>query len=71
MGVTTIFLSENPDELCNRLKIFLQEKHAGNNSSKINDETIAIVEKLLEYKSISQKEHKQILIKSNLLDKKV
>ena len=27
----TIFLSSDPDELCNRLKFLLQEKHAGNN----------------------------------------
>ena len=37
----TIFLSENPDELCDRIKLLLQEKHAGNNSSIINDELIA------------------------------
>ena len=28
----TIFLSSNPDELCNRLKFLLQKKYAGNNS---------------------------------------
>ena len=66
-GVTTIFLSENADELCNRLKLLLQEKHAGNNSDIINYEIIAIVDKLLEYKCISKKQHKQILIKYNLL----
>ena len=66
-GVTTIFLSENADELCNRLKLLLQEKHAGNNSDIINDEIIAIVDKLLEYKCITKKQHKQILIKCNLL----
>ena len=66
-GVTTIFLSENADELCNRLKILLQEKHAGNNSDIINQEIVAIVDKLLEYKCISKKQHKQILIKCNLL----
>ena len=63
----TIFLSSDPDELCNRLKLLLQEKHAGNNSDIINDEIIAIVDKLLEYKCISKKQHKQILIKCNLL----
>ena len=63
----TIFLSSNPDELCDRLKLLLQEKHAGNNSDKINDEIVAIVDKLLEYKCISKKQHKQILIKCNLL----
>ena len=57
----TIFLSSDPDELCNRLKLLLQEKHAGNNSDIINDEIVAIVDKLLEYKCISKKQHKQIL----------
>ena len=62
-GITTIFLSENADELCDRLKLLLQEKHGGNNSDLINDEIVAIVDKLLEYKCISKKQHKQILIK--------
>ena len=34
----TIFLSSDPDELCDRLKLLLQEKHAGNNSNIINEE---------------------------------
>ena len=65
----TIFLSSDADELCNRLKLLLQEKQAGNNSDLINDEIVAIVDKLLEYKCISKKQHKQILIKCNLLQK--
>ena len=63
----TIFLSSDPNELCDRLKLLLQEKHAGNNSDIINDEIVAIIDKLLEYKCISKKQHKQILIKCNLL----
>ena len=63
----TIILSSDPNELCNRLKLLLQEKQAGNNSDIINDEIVAIVDKLLEYKCISKKQHKQILIKCNLL----
>ena len=63
----TIFLSSDPDELCNRLKLLLQEKQAGNNSDIINQEIVAIVDKLLEYKCISKKQHKQILNKCNLL----
>ena len=63
----TIFLSSDLDELCSRLKLLLQEKHAGNKSNINNDEIVAIVDKLLEYKCISKKEHKQILIKCNLL----
>ena len=59
LGVSkTKFLSSDPDELCNRLKLLLQEKYAGNNSDKINDEIVAIVDKLLENKCISKKQHK-------------
>ena len=63
----TIFLSSDPKELCDRLKLLLQEKHAGNDSNIINEEIVAIIHKLLEYKCISKKQHKQILIKCNLL----
>ena len=66
-GVSTNFSSSDPDELCHRLKLLLQEKHAGNNSNTNNEQIIAIVEKLLEYKCMSKKEHRQILIKCNLL----
>ena len=65
----TIILSSDPNELCDRLKLLLQEKHGGNNSDIMNDEIFAIVDKLLEYKFISKKQHKQILIKCNLLNK--
>ena len=63
----TIILSSDPNELCERLKLLLQEKHAGNNSDIINDEIVAIIDKLLEHKCISKKQHKQILIKCDLL----
>ena len=63
----TIFLSSDPNELCDRLKLLLQGKQAGNNSDIINDESVVINDKLLEYKCISKKQHKQILIKCKLL----
>ena len=65
----TIVLSSNPNELCDRLKFLLQEKHAGNISDVINQEIVVIIDKLLEYKLISKKQHSQILIKCNLLQK--
>ena len=68
-GSKTIFLSSDPDELCYRIKLLLQEKQAGKNSDIINDEIVAIVDKLLEHKCISKKQHKQFLIKCNLLQK--
>ena len=63
----TVFLSSDLGELCNRLKLLLQKKHAGNISDIINQEIVAIVDKLLEYKCITKKQHKQVLIKCNLL----
>ena len=44
----TIFLSSDPEELCDRLKFLLQEIQAVNISNIINDENVAIVDKLLE-----------------------
>ena len=53
-GISNIkFLSSDPDELCDRLKLLLQEIQAGNNSDLINKEIVAIVDKLLEYKCIT------------------
>ena len=63
----TMILSSDPNELCDRLKLLLQEKHGGNNSNLIDEEIVAIVDKLLEYNCITKKQHKQILIKCNLL----
>ena len=67
----TIFLSSDSNEICDRLKLLLQQKHAGNNWDLSNDEIVAIVEKLLEYKCITKKQHKKYLIKGNLLNKLV
>ena len=70
LGVpNTIFLPSDGDKLCDRLTLLLQEKHTGINSNIINKEIIAIVDKLLEYKSLSKKHHKQILNQCNLLHK--
>ena len=62
----TLFLPSDANELCDRLKLLLQEKHAGNNSNIINEENVAIIDKLLDYKCTSKKQHKKILIKWNL-----
>ena len=62
-----IILSSDSDELWDRLELLLQEKQAGNNSDIIREEINAILDKLLECKCISKKQHKQILNKCNLL----
>ena len=65
----TIFLSSDSNELCDRSKLLFQDKHAGNNSDLINQEIFSIVDKLLLYKCISEKQHKQFFYKCNLLQK--
>ena len=49
-GVSTIFLSSDHDELCDRLKLLLQEEQTANNSIIIHQEVVAIADKFLEYK---------------------
>ena len=66
-GISTTILPSDPNELCDRMKLFLQEKQAGNNSDIIIEEFIAIVDNFLEYKRISKKQHTQLLNKYNLL----
>ena len=66
-GTSTKFLTSDPTELCNKYKKLLQEKQAAINSNIIDEELVALVEKLLENKCKSKKEFKQILLKCNLL----
>ena len=44
----TIILSSDPNELCNRMKLLLQEKNGCRNSNLTDEEIVAIVDKLLE-----------------------
>ena len=69
-GIWTIFLPSDPNELCERVKLLLQERQPGNVFDKINAEILVILEKLLVYKCISKKQHKQILNKRNVLHTK-
>ena len=55
----TIFLPSDPDELRDRLNLIMQKVQAGNNSDKINDEIIVLIDKFIENKCISKKQHKQ------------
>ena len=67
----TIFLSFDPDELCNRLTLLLQEEQVDNNSDIINEGIVVTLDKLLDYNCLSKKQHKQFLIKCNLLHEQV
>ena len=62
----TIILPSDQKDLCDRLKLLLQKKQAGNSCDTTNDEFVVILYKLLQYKCISKKQHKQFLIRCNL-----
>ena len=63
----TMLLSTSPDELFNRLALLLQEKKTGDNSNLFNEEINAILDKLLENRCMTVRQHKQMLNKCNLL----
>ena len=61
----SINLPSDPIELGDGSKLLLQEKQAGITSDLSNQEIFVTIDKLLEYKCISKKQHKQH--KCNLL----
>ena len=61
------FLLSDPDELCDRLKLLLEEKQAGNNSFLINEEIVVILDNMLENKCKNRKHPNQNLIECNLM----
>ena len=55
-----IFLPSDPDELVDQLKLLYFEKVGRNDSFLINEQIIAIIDKLLEYECISPSQHQNI-----------
>ena len=64
-----IFLPSDPDEVVDQLKLLYFEKVGGNDSFLINEQIIAIIDKLLEYECISPSQHQnmQSYARSNLI----
>ena len=58
-GLKTVFLSENPYEVCDELKLLLQKKRAANILVTMNEEMVVIFDKLFEYKYITPAQHKK------------
>ena len=55
-----IFLSENPNKLCDRLRLLIQKKQAGNDTNKFDSEIIVIVDETIHYKCITLTQHKML-----------
>ena len=62
-GNPTIFLSSDPNELCATKKILLKEKQSGEIYNIIDEEIVALADKLSENKRIFTKQHKFLLLK--------
>ena len=54
----TIFLPSSPKATCSRLKLLSQEKQNGKDSVIIKEETVALIDKLLEYNCNTPIQHK-------------
>ena len=67
LGTSTKILPKTPFELSDRITLLLQENQARNISVVNNEEIVAIVDKLSEYKCIAKRQHRQISFKCNLL----
>ena len=57
----SVFLPPDPYELVDQLKLLYFEKVGGNDSFLLNEQLIAIVDKLLEYECITTNQHQNIL----------
>ena len=60
-----IFLPSDPDELVDQLELLYFEKLGGNDNPKLNEQIIAIVDKLLEFECITTNQHQNM--RSNLI----
>ena len=56
-----IFLPSDPDELVDQLKLLYFEKLGGNDNPQINEQIIAIVDKLIEYECITTNQHQNLI----------
>ena len=59
-GLNFIFLPSDPDELVDQLKLLYFEKVGGNDNPMLNEQIIAIADKLLQYQCITTNQHQNI-----------
>ena len=60
-GLNFVFLPSDPDELVDQLKLIVLEKVGGNGNPMLNEQIIAIADKLLQYQCITTNQHQNIL----------
>ena len=60
-GLNFIFLPSDPDELVDQLKLLYFEKVGGNDNPMLNEQIIAIADKLLQYQCITTNQHQNLV----------
>ena len=60
-GLNFVYLPSDPDELVDQLKLIVLEKIGGNDNTMLNEQIVAITDKLLEYKCITTNQHQNII----------
>ena len=56
-----VFLPSDPDELVDQLKLLYFEKVGGNDNPMLNEQIIAIADKLLQYQCITKNQHQNLV----------
>ena len=56
-----VFLPSDPDELVDQLKLIVLEKVGGNDNPMLNEQIIAIADKLLQYQCITTNQHQNLI----------
>ena len=62
-GLDIVFHSSDHNEIVNRLNLLHPEQNAGNESNIINEEILAIMDKLLEYGCLTKEDHASFIKK--------
>ena len=64
------FLLSDSNALCDRLRLLLQQKQAGNISKLFNEKNVALKDKILECQCITPIQDKKLFLKLNLVHTK-
>ena len=62
-----VFIPEKSNEIYDRLCLIMEEKQAEKDTTRFDDDIVAIIDELLEYKCINPIQHKKNIKKLNLL----
>ena len=60
-GLNLVFLSSDPDELVDQLKLLHFKKVGGNDNLMLSEQIIAIADKLLQYQCITTNQHQNLI----------